>query len=515
MGIIFKTEDRRIIPRWRSYELAASTGELSLNSLKSNPLNFNAGSFLLEQKKAWKVDKTLMHAGDLLSSAFVLGLQSQFIDVAKFVIEKSTDAYSPLLELANKTLNINKDINEKVSLFDTPLNNQKLQNEIKVLKHILHEEPKNPIAWMEIGRLYSLIGQMDKANKSIEVALHLDKNNRFIARSASRFYHHFSGDKEKALYVIKNSDFLKSDPWMLSAEIAYSTILGRHSKMAKIGADYLKNEIYNDFSTTELASAVGTLEYNNGKLKNARKLFNQSLIQPNDNSLAQIMWMSENLNGLNINDYQYNLPLAFEANAVHSYETGNFQQSFDEAMRWHDDEPYSTRPIKVASYVSSIFLKEHKKSIKLIRKALEMTPLDVPLTNNLIYFLAQDNQIGEACKEFEIGLKHIVDNVKDYKDRVSYIATAGLIAFRTNKPSEGKMYYEKAISLARSSKNNYHLALATVNYVKEALKFTKSNDERSALVKQLDSVCEKSKELDIQLMYKETLTEYVELSLNT
>ena len=385
MGIIFKTENRRVIPRLRSFKLSATTGELSILSSNDKEPKFNNSRFLYEQNKAWNNNKTLSHAGDLLSSAYVLGLQSEYLDVAKYIIEIDSNKNSPLLGLAKKILHVTENI-YVVAPHDIDLNT-KYFKEINVIKQILIKEPKNPIAWMEMGRLYSLLGQIDKANRCVESALFLDKDNRFIARSASRFYHHFSDDKEKALYVIKKSKFLNNDPWLISAEIAYSTILGRFSKLAKVGINYLKNKSYNDHSITELASSLGTLEYDNGNIKEARKYFNQSLIKPNDNSLAQSIWISSNLTGLDIENEQYNLPLAFEAKANHFYEVGSFKHSFEEAMKWHSDEPYSTRPIKLASYISSIFLKEHKKSVALIEKALEITPGDIPLTNNLIYFL--------------------------------------------------------------------------------------------------------------------------------
>ena len=57
---------------------------------------------------------------------------------------------------------------------------------------------------MELGRLYAFKGQLSKANRAVENALYLDKNNRFISRSASRFFHHFSDDTEKALHTIRS-----------------------------------------------------------------------------------------------------------------------------------------------------------------------------------------------------------------------------------------------------------------------------------------------------------------------
>jgi tetratricopeptide (TPR) repeat protein len=507
MAIIFKTEARRIIPRLRSLELAATTGELSLIGSKFPGLKFNPKFFLREQNEAWKKNKTIVHASDLLSSAFVLGLEKEYTNVAEFILKEASIFDSSILILAKKTLDI--DLDEKLIV---PIEDQQLKTryEINSLKQVLSNEPKNPIAWMEIGRLYSLLGQIDKADKAIENALYLDKSNRFIIRSASRYYHHFSKEKDKALYVIRKSQQLSSDPWLISADIAYSTILGRYSKMAKIGENHIKNRTVDFYSITELASALGTLEYNNGKVKEARKYFNQSLIYPNDNSLAQAAWMSENIHGISIESSKYEMPLAFEANSLHYYSTGDFKSAFDEAMKWHLDEPYSTRPIKAASYIASVFLSDYKISIELTERGLTLAPDDIVLKNNLVYFLIQDNQLNKGEKIFSNSLYEIITNPDSFpeNERVICTATAGLIAFRNNKPDLGNEYYQKAINIAKGVKNQYLVSLATINYVKEALKVVKEIEKTTELINILKEICKNNNQSDIKFMCENILTDY-------
>jgi Tfp pilus assembly protein PilF len=505
MAIIFKTEERRIIPRLRSFDLSSTTGELSLQTSTSGSLKFDKDKFLDEQNEAWKKNKTLAHASDLLSSAFVLGFENDYKDVAEFVLNSGEVNDKPIGNLAKKILTLIETTGFENS--EHVVDDIKIRSDIKVLKHILNQEPKNPIAWMEIGRLYSLLGQMTKADNAVEMALRLDKNNRFIVRSASRYYHHFSEEKDKPLYVIRKSEYAKNDPWLISADIAYSTILGRYSKVSKIGEELIKHKTYGLSSTTELSSALGTLEYNNGKIKEARKYLTHSLQAPNENSLAQVAWMSENINGINIENSKYDLPLAYEANSLRSYEVGEFKRAYDEAMNWHSDEPFSTRPIKVASYIASVFLKEHKISIQLTKRALELTPGDVLLLNNLVYFLIQNGEIEEAEKIFVKTLTDIIDNPEKHSDREKIIctATAGLIAFKNKNIEAGNKYYEKAIAFAKSSKSSYLIGLATANYVKEAIAVIESKEEISKLTSQLKDTCKYNEEPDIKQIYDEVM----------
>jgi tetratricopeptide (TPR) repeat protein len=420
MEILFKNEERRIIPRLRSFQLAATTGELDSINSNRDIFRINYKSLLKEQEEAWKKSRTLVHAADLLSSAFVLGVENEYKDVADYILYEGSIFDMPIVNLSKKVLGI--EVPEELL---TTENDQRLKThfDISTLKYSLHNEPKNPIAWMEIGRLYSSLGQTEKANKAIETALYLDPNNRFIIRSASRYYHHFSDEKDKALAIIRKSDQLNNDPWLISADIAYSTILGRFSKLAKVGENYIKNRSNDSNSITELASALGTLEFNNGKVKEARKYFNQSLILPNDNSLAQATWMSDNMRGINIEESKFALPLAFEANTFNYYNIGNYNYAFNEAMKWHIDEPYSTRPIKAASYIASIFLNDYKISIALVRKGIAIAPHDILLTNNLIYFLVKYNQLPEGEKIFNETINKIVNNPESYTKREAIICT--------------------------------------------------------------------------------------------
>jgi tetratricopeptide (TPR) repeat protein len=505
MGVIFKTDKRRIIPRWRSLELTSVTGELeNFSNNKSKSLPFN--STLTEQRKSWLEKKDLPHAGDLLSSAFVIGLENEFLDVAEFIVANTEKASSSLLKLANRVLKSTEDVPEQVEeLANTSFIDKDIYSpQIRTFKNYLNKENRNPIAWIELGRLYSLVGEVKKAQKCVDAALFLDKNNRYIVRSASRFYHHFHGDKGIALQVIKKSDFLKSDPWLISAEIAYSSVLERHSKMAKIGVEYLKNKEYNSKAITELASAIGTLEFNNGKMKEARRYFNQSLLQPNDNSLAQASWMEENINGFELDVSKFHVPLAYEAKAHDFYEKGDYKNSLHFSLRWFNDEAYSTRPINLASYVAGTFLNNNRYAIDLLRKGLELNSDDPMLVNNLTYFLVEEDRLEEAIKIFSSSIKDI--NSMDESIKISVIATYGLLLYRTGEVEKGRDIYQRAISLAKKEKNDYLFALATANYVKEELRIT--NADTTALINQLNLACQSSLEPDVKIMYDRILRDY-------
>lgn len=510
MGVIIKTDKRRVIPRWRSFELASFTGELRYTQKLENDSFFQLDSPLKEQQNSWETKKDLGHAGDLLSSAYVLGIENQFKDAAEFVLANETDTSTPLYKLAFKIadqINQNVDTAEIANILIQE-NFESHDNEIKKYRAYLKREPKNPIAWIELGRIYSVLGLTAKAQKCIDIGLSLDKDNRFIVRSASRFYQHFHGDEDYALQIIKRSSYANTDPWLISAEIAYSSILQRHSKMAKIGMRYIDDHKHDAVSITELASAIGTLEFSNGQFKEARKYFSKSLVHPNDNSLAQVNWIFDDLPGFSLDMSKYNtLPLAFEAKAIDSYHKQQFKDSFSHAIRWYKDEPYSSRPINFASYISGLFLNDYTQAIDLVKKGLVANPKDPMLSNNLVYFLIENKQEDEAFKAFNTLLKRGFENMND-PAKVTLTATTGLILFRMNELQKGRELYQKAIELSKKTKSKYLIALATAHYIREEIRATENASELTKWKAQLDSVCKNMEEPDLNVIYNKVSKEY-------
>ena len=504
MSNIFKTEERRVIPRLRSFEIASITGEMApYDKVAINFKSQEANLFLQEQLAGWSNNKSIVNAGDILSSAFVLGEEDSFKEIASYILDNSINE-SPLNKLATKIIAKGQIIG--TSELDSAISSVvDIDFEIRVLKNALGRQPKNPIAWMEIGRLYALKGQLKKANRAIENALILDKDNRFIVRSASRFYHHFV-DTEKALFTIRNSEYYKNDPWLLSAEIAYSQILKRFSRMVKQGENIVKSNLTDKLSVTELTSALGTFEFIEGNSKAAKKYFQQTLIDPNDNSLAQVNWIAENMKGFNVDTLSYELPLAFEAKSIYYSEKGMFDESYSEAMRWHDDEPYSVRPIKVASYIQGFYYKDFNKSIELTERGLRTAPNDILLNNNLIYYLTRDGQLERAVKLFDSHLKKVIQNPQQYRpgEQIFCFATAGLMFYSQNMPDVGENFYLKAIDLARKERNFYFLALATIHYSREELLFADA-DKSDKILKQLKETCKNNQEQDVKFMLNELI----------
>ena len=125
--------------------------------------------------------------------------------------------------------------------------------------------------WIELSRLYAILGVEKKSLYAANIALSLGRNNRYIIRSAVRLLIHFS-EKDKAHKIILQTENYKHDPWLLSAEIAVSSILEIPSKNIKYAINSLNDGIQPLSQLTELFGSIATIELNNGAWKKSKKL---------------------------------------------------------------------------------------------------------------------------------------------------------------------------------------------------------------------------------------------------
>ena len=507
-GVIFEVDKRRIIPRWRNYGLSQSSGILvPTNSIvKETPVNYS-NLTLSEQIKSWKTYKTLGHASDLFSSAYVLGIEEEFKDVAFFLFEHKSQISSKLLQQVERIIFPEKVVieNKNVPDFFSDEGQNKIKNEISRIRTYLKKEPKNPIGWIELGRNFLLLNNTDAAKKSVLAALQTnDTDNRYVLRSVARYFHH-TKDHERAHEVIKKASNVRKDPWLLSSEIALASINDKQSRNLKDGFKLVDSDIFDPFHISELASALGTVEIISGNYKSARKLYNKALLKPNDNSIAQMLWQRKELPAFNLMERNINLPLAFEAKAFKAYYEGRFNQSYENAIRWFKDEPYSTRPIRLASYISATYQENYDKSIKLLKHGLEINPYDLQLINNVTYYLLLENRPDDALYYFKDIIKKGLEEFNE-NSRISLIATAGLIYYRTKQPIEGAKFYEKAIKIAKARGDDYQTALALANFAREELMVKSENID--SIMARLEKSCSGRTEDDVILLFNKVKTNY-------
>ncbi len=520
MANLFEHKDRRVIPNWRSFNKTTLLGEL--NSFQNN-LNFtlpdtNIDEYIID----WRLNKTVIHAADLLSAAIVNDKKNQdsVKDAANFILENKEKSTISQISLANAILEKPEDFDLGAKFIDITLDSlpsiidtKIIVDKIKTAKQLIRNYPYNSILYVELSRYYSILGHKEQSIKAMRTALHFSSNNRFVLRCATRLFAHFHEEtNDYLLYIhniLRNSPLTSIDPWLTSAEISIATIRKVPSKFIKKGMELVNSGNISPFNFTELASSIGTIELLNGSYKKSKDYFSKALLNPNDNSLAQLEWASTKDSRIEINQTKFNVEMNFEAQALDSSQNNDFSKALDYAAKWFMDMPFSKRPIMFGSNLASTILKDQKKAISFLETGLISHPNDPQIINNLAYSLSLENKPLEAFERL-----NQVKNEQDFDEstQVCLTATRGLAFMRNGQLDIGRALYIEAIEKTRQINNQELNWIAILNYAREEILL-----ESEFVEPVMDAVAKipsESKEIEIKILRKDVVDLHEKYKLN-
>jgi hypothetical protein len=262
--------------------------------------------------------------------------------------------------------------------------------------------------------------------------------------------------------MLRRSPRTREDPWLIACELASASVAGKPAKLVKTARQLLASKRFTSSQVTELESALATLELGSGKARVARRLFEDSLIKPTDNSVAQAEWASKHLQSLFIDNKLLDLERTFEARARVAFYAADFNRALKQGIAWLFDEPFSSRPARFCSSLAAVAMSDYKASAEIARAGLAANPADQALRNNLAFALAMDGSIKDADAEFAAAL-HPPDGML----KVALMATGGLLQYRKGNISAGQVEYQKARDLARTTNHPKLEAEVVANWVRE------------------------------------------------
>jgi tetratricopeptide (TPR) repeat protein len=461
---------RQVVPRWRPFEQTLARGEL----LPTAPLV--APRFTEEAVESqlydWKDHQSLSIAADLVSVAFTLGLNSVALDAAEFLWRHgeapptARSLAATYLKAAGIDLPNEQDfgsLDEIIGVPDPLTHADRVHiAAIHRLRARLSVYARNAIDWTTLALHYTSLGSIEKATRAVSVALGLAPQNRFVLRAASRFFLHI-GEHDRAHKLLSRSGIVRTDPWILAAEIATADAIRRDSSFTKLGKKALEAGRFNDRQASELASAVGTLEFKAGNEKKGRKIIDVSLREPSENAIAQAAWIARTIsNRVEVPQSESSA----EATAWTTLADGSWERSLEESDKWQADQPFSSRPAAHGSFIASTVFEDFEKTMDLARSGLRSNPDDVTLLNNCAFAAAMRGEI-ELAKEF---MAKVPDRGSKELPSIAAIATRGLIAFRSGSPEKGRILYRLAIETARAAGQLQHEAQAKVYLAMEEVR---------------------------------------------
>jgi Tfp pilus assembly protein PilF len=438
----------------------------------------------LERRRSeWLAKPSETFASEFVGTALLLGVPEEAQDAVEFLSnERGTRSTSLLAHRAGL-----REERRTLALFKPRPDYTTARQSVVSFKQATIRDPRNAIAWSELARWYTTLGRPRQAEHAMHIAMALAPDSRYILRSAACCFVSI-GQPQAAHQFLVQSSATQQDPWLLATELATANAAGRPPQFMKTARSMLDRGTFSPFQLSELASEVGTLDLGGGNDRRARKLLRQALVEPTENSLAQVEWASHVTPGIIIPDSSLDLPLADEARALHAAEEGDWLDALASATKWLGDQVFSSQAAMVASHAASVGLMDWDEGFEKAVFGLQSHPQSAGLLNNAAYPLIEMGKYDEAA-EF---LGRVRTEWAQVDDQICLQATKGLLAFRTGYPELGRRLYERSIEVARSSHGKeYFEAMATVLLAREELSVNR--DSGLAVLTDAEKLAEKVK----------------------
>lgn len=367
---------------------------------------------------------------------------------------------------------------------------------IRNIKNGLASDPNRPLQWAELGRLYLSLGLDEKSEKAMLCAMQLAPSNRYLTRSAARLYVHV--DKlDNALNALRSNSRFSKDPWLLAADIAISTISDKTSKFYRLAQTLIESNKFHDADLSELRSALATVEAVNGKHKRARKLFEDSLLSPTENSIAQAQWANEENMLRQFSQEHLSFEGAFEARARQARSEERWDDVLSAAEAWLDEEAYSSHPAAIGSY-PCFTPQQIARSVAMATRGIYSSPSNILLRNNRAVSYIYSGNYPSAVNDLLTAM-----SVSDAKASFHLLATTGLLLYRVGDVKGSQLCYAEAVDRFISKKDLASAVLALLYFIKEQFCAANENskvelDKVRTIAKRLDL----SKQPEISSMFK-------------
>jgi tetratricopeptide (TPR) repeat protein len=480
--------NRKVLPRWRSVVRTPTAEIAPLVTHRTRPIAID-GTTIESFLNRWRISNDIKDAAEIIDAALLNGKYT-IASPAALQVSESPDAMPSLKNAADQILGRASDRPEPPLPQALELQTEQVRLAIRTLKSRLKLFPRDALSNLEIARFQSLLGQTSAAARYVDLSLSLAPNNRYVLRSAVRFWVH-SGDKERALEALWRAEALHLDPWLQAAEVAVADICERSPKSLKRKKREIIETPSADESHSELASSLAMLELKAGEpVRRVRKLLRISLHSPTENALAQAVWARKSV-GLEFNfgPHLMKMANANEARAWAAYQGGKYEEAVDECWRWLHDEFFSARAAIAGAFVCIALLSRYKEALQFAEHGLRANPDDRVLLNHKLVALAYTGRVTEAFR-----LLPVIERFESDGEFLPFVhAARGLLAFKIGNFMDGRHHYELAVEAGRgASKRSLSLNAAIYWLEQEVTAGTISPQIVTETVRDFDEMVTKS-----------------------
>ncbi|RRJ96041.1 tetratricopeptide repeat protein [Opitutaceae bacterium TAV4] len=435
-------KERFVLPQWLPFRVAILQRDLLATNIHDTPIDTRASEDAFEAALvSFRELPGPFLASNLLGISLRLGKTEASKELATYVLGQPI-AGPVARRIAQETLGEAT----KPVLTETTT----LHTKIREAKTWVRRFPTDAIAWVEYARLYTIIGQKKRAEKTMERALILGPTDRYIIRAAVRFFIH-RGNWERAHHIAGAAARETNDPWIIALWISTGSQLDKiPPKFKNYFATALASN--NHFHFSELLEACATQEIIAGSEKKAKRAFQQAWLDPSKNVIAHSQWVIREKMPQLAATASIDFSQSSEAMAWVSLMRLQLSEAVQSSREWALEEPFSSKPFMHGSFVDTL-REDYEEAESLAREGLRANPGHHGLTNNLAFSLVGQNRIDEAVALLE-PLRKDFEETKD----VALLATWGLVRMKQRLHAEGRQFYARAIEEAKNQ-NDSRLAL--------------------------------------------------------
>lgn len=432
---------RRLIPRWRYSFATVLTAEHK--GLSQRAGTHAESSRALDTAEArFREKATLATAAELIACGAAHLEPTRARDAALFLLEHRDEVMPAVTCQAEWTLGAPLEVRAPHTVASgAELSSARTAawRVIATRRAQLRLWARDPIAWVDLARAYAVTGELEKARRAMSAAVQLAPNHRVVLRLAARLAFH-SGRPDEAYSRIARHPRTRSDPWLMSTELALAQIVDRAPRFSRAAHSILEERSYAPSHLSELAGAAATLDLGAGKHRRARSLFRQSLEDPTENALAQVEWARKSDASLSIPVEALEVPYSYEAHYWRARRAADWNAAVAGARDWLLDEPFSSRPAVYGSSIAAMALNDYQAAEEFARAGLVADPNDNSLWNNLAVALAKRDRPWDAIRAF----RRIDMSPASTLPKFVANATRGLIAFRVGQIEIARRWYGAA-----------------------------------------------------------------------
>ncbi len=492
---------RRLIPRWRPVSKTLETSEVeSIIDQPSQKLVFDRDVFD-DSVDAWRDNPTAGHLGDVIAFSADDELRPRIaaiVDDAVRLGHAVSDTQKSIFSELREEVNDDPD--------DTHLGGRlAVQARVAQLRKELLVAPDNVLALLDLAQLQLAAGKQDAAERLLFTALNLAPNGRIVLRTAARFFVHL-GKLDRAHSLINRHPATKEDPWLMASEIALADAAGRSSTLLNAGRRMIRASKKSSRQLAELAGAVAHRELMEGSAREARGYLRLALEQPTDNVVAQAMIDARQM-GLRLDEpaIMQAVSRSSEAQLLQAWMTADEPASELQALRWHAEEPFSSRPVQFLTALYAL-QGDYSKALEWVQRGLIADPSDDGLISNLAFAQAAAGNDSAAQLSIKRARFEGHDRIEPY-----FKATEGLIALRRGDFDLARTLYRDAEQAFIKANNESTAALCVAHYAKFAAQFSAPN--AVALAIEAAERVKKAPTIDGLILLGKLAHEPVEISL--